>query len=413
MNLLARLSRRVDAIEARSLARSREQIRSGTDRKPDGRVGRGGLLVWLALLVFPMVVAVSNAQWLAVVGLLVLGGTMTTAMRLAPAGRSQLARYLLLLPLLALTLAVGRVVPGSGGLLVVLPAQAAAMILPMVIPSFVGVLVVSVLSIVVLGGHGGMDYASIALAAWMSGLVMFILRRFFTTIGLLREAREELARAAVADERTRFARDLHDLLGHTLSVIVVKAQVVRRLVDRDATQAAAAAADIETIGRQALVEVRETVTGYRQRGLAAELDGARAALADAGVTATVRRAAGDLDDAADALLGWAVREGTTNVIRHSAATHCTISLRYADGRAVLQIADDGTGAARTEPAGADGAPAGPGAASAGLGGLGGGNGLRGLAERFAAAGGTVHTAGGRHGFTLSVTVPVTVGRMDP
>lgn len=395
MNWLARLARRVDAIESRSLARSREKIRNGTGPGPDGKIGRGGILIWLALLVFPMIVAVAGGQWLAAVGVAALGATMTIAMRLPPTGLAQLARYLLLLPLLALALAVGRAVPAGSGLVVVLPAQAAAMILPMVLPAFLGVLVVSSLVIVVLGGHGGLDYASIALAAWMSGLVMFIMRRFFTTIGLLREAREELAHAAVADERTRFARDLHDLLGHTLSVIVVKAQVVRRLVDRDATKAAAAAADIETIGRQALVEVREAVTGYRQRGLAAELDGARAALADAGITATVRRAAGNLDEAADALLGWAVREATTNVIRHSAATHCTISLRYADDQAILQVADDGTGA---DPAG--------------LAGLGGGNGLRGLAERFEAAGGTVRTAGGRHGFTLTATVPATVGRMD-
>jgi two-component system sensor histidine kinase DesK len=395
MNRLARLARRIDAVEARSLARSREKIRTGTGPGPDGKIGRGGILVWLALLVFPMIVAVTNGQWLAAVGVVALGATMAIAMRLPPHGLAQLSRYLLLIPLLALALGVGRTVPGSSGLLVVLPAQATAMVLPMVFPSFLGVLVVSVLSIVILGGHGGMDYASIALAAWMSGLVMFMMRRFFTTIGLLREAREELARAAVADERTRFARDLHDLLGHTLSVIVVKAQVVRRLVDRDAGKAAEAAADIETIGRQALVEVREAVTGYRQRGLAAELDGARAALADAGITATVRRAAGNLDEAADALLGWAVREATTNVIRHSAATHCTISLRYADDQAILQVADDGTGA---DPAG--------------LAGLGGGNGLRGLAERFEAAGGTVRTAGGRHGFTLTATVPAAVGRMD-
>ncbi|GIL29337.1 sensor histidine kinase [Actinocatenispora comari] len=395
MHWLARLSRRVDAIESRSVERSRERIRNGTEHTPDGKIGRGGIAVWLALLVFPLISAVTNGKWLGAVGIVVLGGTMTVTMRLAPVGLRQLARYLLLLPLLGLALAIGLVVPSSSGLLVVLPAQATAMVLPMVFPSFLGVLVVSVLSIVILGGHGGMDYASIALAAWMSGLVMFMMRRFFTTIGLLREAREELARAAVADERTRFARDLHDLLGHTLSVIVVKAQVVRRLVDRDAAKAAEAAADIETIGRQALVEVREAVTGYRQRGLAAELDGARAALADAGITATVRRAAGNLDEAADALLGWAVREATTNVIRHSAATHCTISLRYADDQAILQVADDGTGA---DPAG--------------LAGLGGGNGLRGLAERFEVAGGTVRTAGGRHGFTLTATVPAAVGRMD-
>jgi len=391
MHWLARLSRRVDAIEARSLARTRERIGSDTrPAGPDGRIGRG-VVIWLAILVYPMVVAVRGDDWLAAAGVLAMAAAMTAAMLLPPAGGYQLLRYVLLVPLLVLTLLLGRDLDSTSGLLVVLPSQAAAMVLPLTLPALAGVVVVSALCIAVLGGHAGMDYSAVATAVTMSGFAMFLMRRVFTTINLLREAREELARAAVADERVRFARDLHDLLGHTLSVIVVKAQVVRRLADRDAGQAAAAAADIEAIGRQALVEVREAVTGYRQRSLAAELDSARTALADAGITPVVRRASGELDERADDLLGWAVREGTTNVIRHSAATHCTISLRYDADRVVLRIADDGTGGAGSVA----------------------GNGLRGLSERFDAAGGTVHTAATRHGFTLTATVPVTVGRMDP
>jgi two-component system sensor histidine kinase DesK len=277
----------------------------------------------------------------------------------------------------------------AGQFMVIFPSMAAVMVLPLVVPAGVGFLVVTGLCVAV-GSHSWGDASSIFLSGFFSGLVMFVLRRLFTTIGLLREAREELARAAVAEERLRFSRDLHDLLGHTLSAVVVKAEVVRRLAERNPAQAAEAAADIETIGRQALVEVREAVTGYRERDLAAELDGARAALSDAGIAPTVRRAAGTLDDRADALLGWAVREGATNVIRHSRATCCTISLRYDDDRAVLQIADDGTGR--------DGGA--PGSA---------GNGLRGLAERFAAVGGTVRAEavpGG--GFTLTATVPTRV-----
>jgi two-component system, NarL family, sensor histidine kinase DesK len=390
MGRLARLSERIGALEERSLERTREKIRRGKDVEPDGKIGWGGVAVWLAMLVWPATSAASGDHgpaWLMLGGLVLFAGIMVLLMRAGFHGTWRLARYLLLLPLLALSLWLSRELGLAANYLVVFPSMLTAMVLPIVVPAFVGILVVTVTSVLVTGVTWD-NSTSVALTAFFSGLVMFVLRRLSTTIGLLREAREELARAAVAEERLRFSRDLHDLLGHTLSVVVVKAEVVRRLVGRDPAQAAEAAADIETIGRQALVEVREAVTGYRERDLAAELDGARAALSDAGIAPTVRRAAGTLDDRADALLGWAVREGATNVIRHSRATCCTITLRYDDGRAVLQIADDGTGCEAVDmPAG---------------------NGLRGLTERFAAAGGTVRADAGQGGFTLTATVPTRV-----
>ena len=134
----------------------------------------------------------------------------------------------------------------------------------------------------------GSSWQNISLAVWgtvAGGLVVSIVLKLFSVIAELQETREELARAAVAEERLRFASDLHDLLGHTLSVMVVKAQAVRRLAPRDAEVTARQAADIEAIGREALTEVRLAVTGYRGRGLAAEMAAARTALADAGITA--------------------------------------------------------------------------------------------------------------------------------
>ncbi|WP_235834752.1 sensor histidine kinase, partial [Actinomadura logoneensis] len=218
-----------------------------------------------------------------------------------------------------------------------------------------------------LGGMKGSGAGSIWWGTVSASTVTAIVIRLFSVIALLREAREELAHAAVAEERLRFSRDLHDLLGHTLSLMVVKAQAVRRLAERDPALAAAQAADIEQVGRQALTEVRQAVSGYRGRGLAAELDHARTALADAGVRAVLRRSGGPLPPDPDALLGWVVREGVTNVIRHSGAERCVITVRNDGSEASVEISDDGRGAAATTP----NAPN----AAGGTGPGGGGNGL--------------------------------------
>jgi len=221
----------------------------------------------------------------------------------------------------------------------------------------------------------------------LSGFVVAVIMRLTQAIRQLRETREELARSAVEQERLRFARDLHDLLGHTLSLMVIKAQVVRRLATRDPGLAAEQAADIETVGRAALTEVRQAVSGYRGRGLTAELDGARTALADAGIAAAVRQEGPPLPAEPDALLGWVVREGVTNVIRHSGAKTCEIEVRFHGGTATAEIRDDGV----FKP---------PGASS--------GHGLGGLAERVSAADGTLD-AGPRRGggFRLAARLPVT------
>jgi two-component system sensor histidine kinase DesK len=220
----------------------------------------------------------------------------------------------------------------------------------------------------------------------ISGFIVATILVLFSAVRELRETREELARTAVSEERLRFARDLHDLLGHTLSVMVIKAQAVRRLVDRDIAVAAEQAADIETIGRDALRQVRLAVSGYRGRGLAAEIDGARAALRDAGIELLVRQQGTPLPDEAGALLGWVVREGITNVIRHSGASNCEIAVDAREDEAVLTIRDDGRGGAAAK-----------------------GNGLHGLTERVCAAGG--HLAAGpaeAGGYRLRVALPITL-----
>jgi two-component system sensor histidine kinase DesK len=227
-------------------------------------------------------------------------------------------------------------------------------------------------------------YLGDAVGMVLASALVVVVRQMSRLIWELRATRQQLAESAVAEERLRFSRDLHDLLGHTLSVMVVKAEVVRRLVLDEPARAAAAAADIEQLGRTALAEVRETVTGYRERPFATELDGARAALTDAGIEVTVSEVGTPLPASADALFGWALREGATNVLRHSRARRCTIAVRRDGDGASLEIRDDGVGDSRN----------------------GGGHGLRGLRERLTAAGGGLCVSappGG--GFSLVATLP--------
>jgi two-component system sensor histidine kinase DesK len=215
----------------------------------------------------------------------------------------------------------------------------------------------------------------VALSLWMAG--------FAGNIRLtveLRATREELARAAVAAERDRIGRDLHDILGHSLTAIAVKAGLARRLAPRDADQAAAEIADVERLAREALADVRATAAGYRDVSLATELAVARSVLEAAGIRAEIPTAVDDVSPAGRGVFGFVVREAVTNVVRHAAATRCIIELSPVS----IEIRDDGTGAGA--------------AASRG-------SGLRGLAERLVAVGGTL-TAGALPGGGFRVRADV-------
>jgi two-component system sensor histidine kinase DesK len=242
---------------------------------------------------------------------------------------------------------------------------------------------------VISGFHNGdfWDSAGTAYGTFLSGLVTAAVLSLHQVIAQLRVSRQELARAAVSQERLRFSRDLHDLLGHTMSVVAVKAEAVRRLAPRDLDAALAHASDIESVSRQALTEIREAVSGYRDGSLATELDRARSALDASGMALTVHESGPPLPPQTEALMGWVLREGVTNVVRHSGASSCRIELNTGGERAVLRITDDGDGKA--------------------VGGPTGGNGLKGLTERLSMAGGSL-TAGPapRHGFQLTVELPV-------
>ena len=223
------------------------------------------------------------------------------------------------------------------------------------------------------------------IAIW--GISTIMLRQMMLVMGELRAAREERARLAVTEERLRFARDLHDLLGHSLSLIALKSELAGRLLRLPNGRAAAEIEEIELVARRALREVREAVAGYRRPSLADELRSARAMLEAAGIVARIDATDEALPPTVDALFAWAVREGVTNVIRHSGASRCEIAICHDGGVARLRVVDDGQGAP------------GDGIAS--------GSGLSGLAERAAFVDGRVEIGrGAGGGFALDVTAPL-------
>jgi len=163
--------------------------------------------------------------------------------------------------------------------------------------------------------------------------------------GRLRLAQEEVEQMAKLAERERIARDLHDLLGHTLSLIVLKSELAAKLAERDPERAAREIRDVESVSREALAEVRRAVQGYRSRGLAAELEAARRALDAAGVSLDAELPALELPPSLEGVLALALREAATNVVRHSGARSCRVRLALEGGVARLEIRDDGRGVA--------------------------------------------------------------------
>ncbi|MFI9797888.1 sensor histidine kinase [Streptomyces sp. NPDC052302] len=225
--------------------------------------------------------------------------------------------------------------------------------------------------------------------ALLGGFSMTGVRELIRTTIELREARATVARLAANEERLRLARDLHDLLGHSLSLITLKSELAGRMLPGHPDKAAQQVADIEQVSRQALVDVRAAVAGYRKPRLLEELAGARVALTAAGITAELP-AEPDLTgvpEDSETALAWALREAVTNVVRHSGARRCTVELvrrQTLDGLLVeLAVEDDGSGA----PGGAPG------------------HGLTGLTERLAQAGGTLEAGRTRSGFRLIARAP--------
>jgi two-component system, NarL family, sensor histidine kinase DesK len=258
----------------------------------------------------------------------------------------------------------------------------------MQLPPMIGLLLGTGTTVALLIGtaieEGAPDWNAASILVVLT-IAMFGTRQVILSNAELRAARDEIATLAVAEERARMARDLHDVLGHSLTTITVKAGLARRLLESsgDRDQAVAELRDVEHLSRTALSEVRATVSGYRKASLPAEIVGARAALAAAEITADLPHAVDNVPAELQEPFAYVLREGVTNVIRHSNAHRCEVRL----GDSWIEVRDDGT------PSDSTGA----------------GHGLAGLSERLAKVGGSV-TAGPAPsgGFVVRASVPVAV-----
>lgn len=232
-----------------------------------------------------------------------------------------------------------------------------------------------------------------AVRGWHPDLLSFVFPLFFSLfIGVLNifsgerersnqrllEAHAENQRLAAIAERERIARDLHDLLGHTLAVITLKAELAAKLVERDPARAGAEMAEVERISREATQQVREAVQGYKSRGLQGELAGAKLAFESAGIRFDYYAEPVALSPTQESVLSLSLREAVTNVLRHSGATCCSVRLLNDEEGVRLEVEDDGKG----------------GEAKAG-------SGLTGMRQRVEALGGSLETDGSS-GFKLTV-----------
>ncbi|GHO72821.1 two-component sensor histidine kinase [Ktedonobacter sp. SOSP1-85] len=225
------------------------------------------------------------------------------------------------------------------------------------------------------------------------GLDMIGVSRLGSALRELHTARRALARLKVEEERLRLARDLHDLLGQRLSVITLKSELARGLIMEDPARCAQELAEIEQVGRMTLREVRKTVAGYRQPRLVSELDGAQQLLEAAGIEYSVEQLHGELPQPLDAVLAWTVREGVTNVIRHSRARHCLLRFTRVQGWIGAEMLNDREGTADAD-----------------MQRIGQGSGLLGLRERVSRLGGTMEAGPllleGKPHFRLHVELPM-------
>ena len=375
-------------------------------RRSPGGIRVFAALIWLAFIVFPLLDAVGKHEPVLRHGLIIGGAalfvaayaSMVITWRGERTGRLTGALFLVLL-ILASALTLGQ--SSSWGFLFTYCAACAALVAPERLGAYaVGLCSgLAALTSALAGADGGTVVSYTASSAGI-GLLMLVMSDLRQRNHQLSQARAELAEMAVAQERERFARDLHDLLGHSLSVITLKAELAGRMLADRPGDAAREVAELEQVARTALSEVREAASGYRQPTLEGELAGARMALSAAGIEADVQQGRVPLEPAVEAVLAWTVREGATNVIRHSGARHCTLRITASLTDAGVEVIDDGVG----ETVGANGA-----SHRAVVGGRErvGGHGIEGLAERARLVNGSLDAgAVADGGYRLAVTVPV-------
>lgn len=356
------------------------------------RAGRPFLAAWATFFVLPIYAVLTGAGVplqgrLVIIGLSIATAAAWTWFSLAVVGGGNRTASLVAVATITLLVAIiAALTPPAYGTFFVFAAVAAGASFGWR-PAIGAVIAITLLALAIDGLRGAPPAALISefindLLGGLTGVAGCLLIGAYLQLAA---ARNKIARLAVDEERLRFARDLHDLLGQSLSVIAMKSELAGRLLPRTPGLAEHEVHDIETVAREALREVRDAVAGYRQPTLAAEIAGAKAALAAAEIEVIIDAVSAPIPPAIEAVCAWVVREGATNVLRHSRATRCAFRVAEAQGWVSVEVTDNGAGPAD--------APR--------------GSGLRGLAERVEARGGQLQAGPLPHeGFRLRVTLPL-------
>jgi two-component system, NarL family, sensor histidine kinase DesK len=373
--------------------------------------------IWLLFLIEPLREVLDQERvYERVVGVLLLAVFSAIYLFLVPRARVTGAHGN------AIPLVLGLITAGLGGLigpaalgtlpfLLVTVALLNSPDLALAMTAFVAAFIVAVPQFIPAWHVTGWQWARGA-SVGFAGLAAVGFTRLIQSNLELRAARDEVARLAAEGERLRIARDLHDLLGHSLTTIAVKAELAQRIAGRDAARAETEMTEVAGLARQALADVRAAVAGYREVSLATELANAREVLSAAGISAEIPHAVDGVPGELRELFGWVVREGVTNVVRHSKARRVAISV---EPRAI-EIVNDGALRADSGAVGDGGTSRGrEGRPTRGATGAT-GHGLPGLVERAAALGGRVEATGDPRRadiFRLRVEIPANAGGSPP
>lgn len=367
------------------LRRAEIEMRGDTASRFDRKVGRGRLFdfIWIIYSIFFFIQPIqenTRRGWIefSIVYVLFIG--LYAGLVFAKSRRTQ---YLLLAAMGVLGVVYYPVNQGSVGMFIYIMA-----FLPFITESISACIAVyAIVTVAVL-----LEGFLLHLSAWSYGFaaVFSLVIGFGNMVAAQRMrsgrklglAYEEIAHLAKVAERERIARDLHDVLGHTLSVVVLKSELAGKLMDRDPLRARAEIGEVETIARKALMEVREAIRGYRAEGLAVEITRAQKTLEAAGVTLECSKNPPQLPPTEETVLSLIVREAVTNIVRHAQASHCLLDIQANPTGTALVVADDGRGGVRQE-----------------------GNGLRGMRERVESLGGTLRIESAA-GTKLVIEIPL-------
>jgi two-component system sensor histidine kinase DesK len=344
-------------------------------------------LIYLVFALFPLILSPGTTLWHWLLTGLTIAVFLPIYLRAYDLEGQPLLRHVVAIALLGLVSST--INPNLNTLFVYAAAAACRVGSPqmawrVVLAVMGGVILAAGLSLLINGWYAEIFYFAIPLffSGFIGALNIYQAERESYNLRLL-AAHQENERLATIAERERIARDLHDLLGHTLSVITLKAELATKLAERDPAKAALEMREVERISREATQQVREAVQGYKSRGLQGELASAKLALQAANIQFDYYTEPLVLSPAQESVLALALREAITNIIRHSTATHCAVRLSQSEAGLRLEIEDNGKGGTLSE-----------------------GSGLGGMRQRIEGLGGTLSVEGSG-GTRLSLALPQT------